>query len=184
MSDSTPNHTPVILVVDDDPSQRALIGSSLRALGMRIVESGNGLEAIGLFQACQPHLVLMSTQMPICDGFEACIEMRRLPGGVDAAIVIVTDLEDFESIERAYEVGATDFLTKPIDWQIFVQRVKYLLRSQEAFIALHQSRKRLAWAQRVANLGNWELDLSTKTMHCSSEVMRIVGVGEKQKSLP
>ncbi len=50
-------------------------------------------------------------------------------------VVIVTDLEDFESIERAYEVGATDFLTKPFNWQVLIHQVRYLLRAQQgAFV--------------------------------------------------
>lgn len=184
MSNLDLSAVPTILIVDDDPSQRMLMTAALERLGMKLVEAGDGIEAIEAFQEYQPLLVLMDIQMPTCDGFDACIEMRKLPGGDDAAIVLVTGLEDYESIDRAYEVGATDFLTKPFNWQVLIHRVRYLLRAQQAFAALHQSRKRLAWAQRVASLGNWEMDLATKFVHCSSEVVRILKAGTNQMSLP
>lgn len=183
MSDTTMKPRSTILVVDDDPSQRALMGATMESLGVRVIEAGDGIEAIEAFQAYRPLLVLMDIQMPLCDGYEACQEMRKLPGGEDAAIVMVTGLEDFESIDRAYEVGGTDFITKPINWQVIVHRVRYLLRAQQAFVALHQSRKRLAWAQRVASLGNWELDLPSSLVTCSSEVLRIVRINENSPTM-
>jgi diguanylate cyclase (GGDEF)-like protein/PAS domain S-box-containing protein len=184
MSSPALSSVPTILIVDDDPSQRMLMVAALDRLGMQTIEAADGIEAIEAFQAHHPILVLMDIQMPVCNGYDACEEMRKLPGGDDAAIVMVTGLEDFESIDRAYEVGATDFLTKPFNWQVLIHRVRYLLRAQQAFAALHQSRKRLAWAQRVASLGNWEMDLATKIVHCSSEVVRIFKAGNKPMSLP
>ena len=54
--------------------------------------------------------------MPVMDGFTACAELRELPGGDRVPVVMMTGLDDVQSIERAFEVGATDFITKPINW--------------------------------------------------------------------
>ena len=61
-----------------------------------------------------PDIVLLDVQMPVLDGFQTCIELRQLKVGAQTPILMMTGLDDLESIERAYEVGATDFVTKPV----------------------------------------------------------------------
>jgi diguanylate cyclase (GGDEF)-like protein/PAS domain S-box-containing protein len=76
------------------------------------------------------------------DGFEVCQEIRRLPQGNLTPILMVTGLDDMESINRAYEAGATDFITKSINWEVLSHHVRYMIRANQAFIKLGISEAR------------------------------------------
>ena len=121
---------PLILVVDDDDSQRLLAGASLQQSGFSVLEAASGERAIEVFQRYRPDLVLLDVVMPGMDGFATCAALRRLAGGQTVPIVIVTGLDDIKSIEQAYQAGATDFITKPIQWLILHHRVGLLRNMQ------------------------------------------------------
>ena len=118
-----------ILVVDDDPGARRLTRATLTRAGFDVVEARDGQQALEAMRAHGPDLVLMDVSMPVMDGFTSCAELRKLPGGGRVPVIMMTGLEDVESIERAFEVGATDFITKPINWPILAHRVRYMLRA-------------------------------------------------------
>jgi diguanylate cyclase (GGDEF)-like protein/PAS domain S-box-containing protein len=132
---------PLILVVDDDDGQRLLAGAALRQGGFAVVEAGDGEQALVAFQREQPDIVLLDVMMPEMDGFAVCEALRQLPGGQYCPIVLVTGLDDVESIERAYEVGATDFITKPIQWLVLHHRVRYILRASQT----EETIRKLSW---------------------------------------
>lgn len=166
---------PVVLIVDDDMAQRLLMRETLHGNSLVVEEAENGEEALAVFERCSPDLVLMDVKMPKMDGFTACARMRKLAGGQDAVIVLVTGLEDFASIRRAFDVGATDFITKPVNWPLLAHRVRYLLRAGRAFRNLRQSEKRLSIAQNIASLGNWDWDIDKNSVYCSPQMYRIFG---------
>jgi len=171
---------PVILVIDDDMAIRMLMRESLEQGGMRVEEAENGVEALSAFERFHPDVVLMDVNMPKMDGFTACSKLRQIPGGEDATVVMVTGLDDVQSIERAYEVGATDFITKPINWPILNHRVRYLIRATTAFRNLHRSEIRLSQAQRIARLGNWEWDIIANEIYFSEVICLIYGLEPKE----
>jgi diguanylate cyclase (GGDEF)-like protein/PAS domain S-box-containing protein len=175
MSTDKTRSAPVVLVADDDMAGRLLVRESLEQAGLRVVEAENGLEALALFYEHQPQLVLLDVVMPEVDGYEVCATLRKLPGGKAVPILMLTGLEDVESINRAYEVGATDFATKPINWLVLRQRVRYMLRAGQVLEELHRSQARLTTAQRTARLGNWEWDLISGRGYWSSEVYSLFG---------
>ena len=131
-----------ILIVDDDEGQRLLAGASLQQGGFAILQAGSGEQALEVFQQHQPDLVLLDVVMPGMDGFATCAALRSLAGGRTLPIVMVTGLDDVESIEQAYQAGATDFLTKPIQWLILHQRVRYILRASWTLRDLQNSEER------------------------------------------
>jgi PAS domain S-box-containing protein len=133
---------PLILVVDDDDGQRLLAGASLRQGGFAVVEAGDGEQALAAFQREQPDIVLLDVVMPGLDGFAVCAALRQSPGGQYCPIVMVTGLDDVESIEQAYQVGATDFITKPIQWLVLHHRVRYILRASQT----EETMRKLSWA--------------------------------------
>ncbi|MBC2695791.1 MAG: EAL domain-containing protein [Desulfobacteraceae bacterium] len=167
---------PVVLVVDDDIAVRLLICESLEQAGMIVKEAENGLEALSVFKRVRPDIVMMDVKMPKMDGFTACERLRQLPGGDEVSIVMVTGLDDVKSIQQAYDAGATDFITKPVNWSILNHRVRYLLRAREAFRDLCRSEDRLTQAQRVANLGNWEWNIVDNKLDWSGEIYSIFGL--------
>jgi diguanylate cyclase (GGDEF)-like protein len=100
--------------------------------------------------------VLLDVLLPGKDGFSVCQEIRSHHEGQNVPIVMMTGLDDIDSIHRAYGIGATDFITKPINWQILAYRVHYIFRSSKAFGDLRSSEARLSQAQQLARMGSWE----------------------------
>ena len=120
---------PRVLLVDDDLIPRVLARTALEGAGFDVEEARNGREAVEAFQRLRPSLVLMDAVMPEMDGFAACTAIRALPGGDRTPILMMTGLDDVESIRRAFEVGATDFATKPVHGSILGFRVGHLIRA-------------------------------------------------------
>jgi CheY-like chemotaxis protein len=98
-------------------------------------------------QRCSPDLILMDVEMPRMDGFAACRAIRDSENGATVPIVMVTGGDDLEAVTNAYEAGATDFVSKPINWPILGHRVLYVLRASDAIVRL-----RIADAQNRAVL--------------------------------
>jgi PAS domain S-box-containing protein len=134
-----PSDTHQILIVDDDPVMRLLVRNALEPAGFTVLEAEDGPAALSLFESAHPEIVLLDVLMPGMDGFAICTALRKLPDGARTPIIMLTALEDFESIQRAYETGATDFITKPINWTILGQRMRYMMRATHAANKLSRS---------------------------------------------
>lgn len=170
------HHKARILVADDAHLFRLLICESLNKDGYEIIQAENGQVAIELYKQEKPDLVLLDVKMPVKNGFDACKEIRQLENGADIPIVMLTSLDDSASVDKAYEIGATDFITKPINGSILRHRIRYLLRASNVHRSLKLSKARLANAQRIAKVGNWEWDIVEDKLHWSKEICRIFGV--------
>ena len=118
-----------ILIADDDRSMRLALMNVLDSDGYQLHEVTNGLEALRYCLKGLPDLVLLDAMMPEMDGFEACKKIRQLEGAKHIPILIVTALDDDESVERAFSVGATDYLPKPVHFAVLRQRISRLLRA-------------------------------------------------------
>ncbi|HUG72103.1 MAG TPA: response regulator, partial [Steroidobacteraceae bacterium] len=112
-----------LLIVDDDPLLRRLCMTALRHAGYDLQEADSGERAVGSFASSRTDLVILDVQMGGIDGYETCRRIRRLPGGENVPVIMLTSLDDAGSIERAYEAGATDFIAKPFQWPLLTQRV-------------------------------------------------------------
>ena len=170
------NPLPLALIVDDDITLRVLAREAIEQAGCRVEDASTGQEAIAAFQREIPQIVLLDVVMPGMDGFETCAAIRKLPGGAAVPILIMTGLDDVNSIATAYDAGATDFVTKPWNALVLSHRVRYMLRSSQAVAELLEREMSLAEAQRIAHLGNWRWDLTSNQFTASTEVFRILGV--------
>jgi diguanylate cyclase (GGDEF)-like protein len=162
-----------LLIVDDDRLLRGMAARTLRHAGFEVTEVASGEEALVSFEADMPDLVLLDLMMPGLNGYEVCRHMREQAGD-GMPIVMLTGLDDTDSIDQAYQHGATDFITKPINWTLLSHRVRYALRASRATQSMRRSRESLARAQRMAGMGNWSM-FGDGRMDCSSELMRIFG---------
>src|SRR3984893_10526709 len=171
----TSDQKQLVLVVDDEAIMRLLARTALERAGFAVEEADDGQAALAAFERLQPDLVLLDVVMPILDGFQACEALRKLEGGEHAPVLMMTGLDDSDSINRAYHVGATDFITKPIAWPMLGHRVRHLLRAQRALLDLKESQARLTNTQRIARLGHWEWHVATGQVRRSDEVYRIAG---------
>jgi diguanylate cyclase (GGDEF)-like protein/PAS domain S-box-containing protein len=168
----------LILVIDDDVGIRDLARHVLTAQGFLIISADNGEQGLQLFQDRKPDIVMLDVMMPGQDGFEVCTALRRLPVGKHTPVLMITSLEDVESIDRAYQAGATDFVTKPFNWPLLCHRLRYMLRASRAMSDLSKSRETLADAQRLAGLSSWEWDLESNIVYWSKEIYARFGVPE------
>lgn len=173
----------VLLVVDDDEMQRLLCRESLED-EFDIVEATEGKTAIAAFAEVKPDLVLLDVMMPDIDGFQTCRVLRSLPGGHTTPIVMATGLNDLASIETAYSAGATDFVSKPVNWALLPHRIRYLLRSHDVLRKFILSERWLAEAQRIAGVGNFIWSPASPTMQLSAEAARIFGYGGAEGQIP
>ncbi len=120
---------PQVLIVDDDLLQRLPMRAALEQDGFVVLEAENGQDAWQLMGQRRPDMVISDVVMPVMDGFELCQKIRRRDELQHLPILLATSLEDLASIKYAYQVGATDFITKPINWDLLGHRVRYILRA-------------------------------------------------------
>ena len=114
---------PIVVLADDDPSIRLMVRHVLESEDFDIIEASDGLEAIKAVEKHHPALILLDAVMPGIDGFTTCQQIKE-KGHTDIPVMMITGLDDDASVERAYEVGAIDFITKPIKWAVLKHRVK------------------------------------------------------------
>ena len=164
------------LVVDDDPLMRTFVREVLEQSGHDVCEAESGGQALERFVERRPDIVLMDILMPGMDGFTACSQLRGLVGGSRVPILVMTGLDDTESIAHAYEQGATDFIVKPFNPKILDHRVRYVLRGSHTLDDLIKSEVRLGLAQRIAKIGNWEWRPDTNQFAASAELYRLMGI--------
>jgi putative two-component system response regulator len=119
---------PVILVVDDHQLSRELLKTYLAIAGYEIIEAANGAEALEALETNTPNLVLLDIIMPKVDGFEVCQKIKENPETAMLPVIMVTGLEDFEARMKALELGADDYISKPISEQELLMRVSNHLR--------------------------------------------------------
>ncbi len=167
-----------LLVVDDDKVTRMTITKVLRKQGYEVIEAENGAEALERFAELRPDMVLLDVMMPVMDGYEACAELRKQGGYQRLPIMMLTGADEAEAIDKAFESGATDFITKPINWSLLGQRVRYALRTRELDIAFSRNQERLNQAQRIAKLGYWEMNLENGTVRLSDSMLAMMGGAE------
>lgn len=172
---ANPNQ-PLVLVIDDDLTTQVLARRSLENAGFKTLSATNGRQGLEIFEQSHPDIILLDVEMPEMDGFTACKKLRAMPEGKNIPVLMITGLDDLASIQNAYAIGATDFATKPINWAIMVYRVRYLLRASIVFKALEASKVRLAKAQKIAHMGNWDWDIINNRIYWSDQVYRIFGL--------
>ncbi|MFH2045975.1 MAG: EAL domain-containing protein [Pseudomonadota bacterium] len=165
-----------VLIVDDDTTIRFLARETLEEAGFEVTEAANGAQGFAAFESIHPQVILLDVMMPEIDGFAVCKKIRNHPDGKNIAILMMTGLEDIDSIQRAYDVGATDFITKPINWQILGYRANYMYRANQAFKDLKNSEVQLSSAQRIAHLGSWNWDIANNQIQLSDELYRIFNI--------
>ncbi len=177
-SQKSEEQAPRILIVDDDPGLRLQLRAALKKSGFTVAEAENGEQALASFAADRPAAILLDVVMPGMDGFGVCREIRARAGGEHTPVLMMTGLEDIDAIHRAFEAGATDFISKPVNWAMLDYRIRYMLRSSETFEALRKSQERLALAQEIARIGHWEIDRVSGRVQLSGAAAELLGLRE------
>ncbi|MFN9030307.1 MAG: putative bifunctional diguanylate cyclase/phosphodiesterase [Betaproteobacteria bacterium] len=173
-----------VLLVDDDPVTRLITAAALVERGWGVIEADGGGAGLALFELHQPDVVVLDALMPELDGFTTCVRLRQLNGGAHVPVLMLTGLDDEDSISRAYEAGATDFFVKTgSQWTLLSERLRYLLRAARTRAELAASQAKLKNAQRIARLGSWEWNIARRRVKLSPECCQIVDLAEQDDGL-
>ena len=169
-----------ILIVDDQEPNVLLLEQMLRGAGYLNVSSTRDPFAVcGLHEENHYHLILLDLQMPGMDGFQVVEGLKKIEGGNDVPVLVITAQPDHKL--RALKAGARDFVSKPFDLPEVLARVHNMLEMR--LLHLHgtiMNLARLENSQRIASLGDWELDLNTGRLVWSEEIYRILGISRQE----
>ena len=117
-----------ILLVDDEPDILEIVSYNLIQEGYQVFTAENGLEAIDLARQKKPHLIILDVMMPEMDGIEACERLRKIPELQETVITFLTARSEDYSQMAGFDVGADDYITKPIKPKVLMSKVTALLR--------------------------------------------------------
>jgi len=120
-----------VLLVDDEPDILEFLGYNLKREGYKVFSSSNGKEAISIAKKENPELIVLDVMMPGMDGMEVCRELRKITSQKNVMIAFLTARNEDYSQITGFDSGADDYITKPIKPNVFVSRVKALLRRVE-----------------------------------------------------
>ncbi|MBH8562922.1 PleD family two-component system response regulator [Nostoc sp. CENA67] len=147
----------LVLIVDDEQFNRMQLRLFIEKEGYQTAEAQNGREALTVVQQLHPDIVLLDAMMPDMDGFECCAQLQSLDCSKYTPVLMITGLEDQESVDRAFAAGAIDYVTKPIHWAVLRQRVKRLIQQsqlQQEQESVNQELKRLATIDGLTQIAN------------------------------
>lgn len=121
-----------LLFVDDDPILREFAQVNLASTAAEIDVAADGVEALEALSQARYDLLLVDLEMPRMDGFELLAHLRADPATAHLPIVVETGREDVEAIDRAFRLGATAFVTKPLNWRLLTYQLRFVLRAARA----------------------------------------------------
>jgi diguanylate cyclase (GGDEF)-like protein/PAS domain S-box-containing protein len=170
------NRATRLLVVDDDETFLLMIRKVMSNSGFIVVACNNGEDALEICRDITPDMILMDICLPGASGIEICRQIRQTTDYATLPILLVTANSDREIVRKGYEAGATDFLTKPLDWNLFAHHAEYLVQAGRAMGELRVNRSFLATAQRIAKIGSFTYDAETQESQWSSELYSILGL--------
>jgi putative two-component system response regulator len=170
---------PVVLVVDDHPLNLELIEGCLADVDCRVITATDGIEALELVKKDRPDLVLLDVMMPRMDGYEVCQRLKDSPEGKLLPVVMVTALGQIADRVRGLEVGADDFIVKPIERVELVARVRSLLRVKQLYDRLDDAQRTIFSLARAVEAKDSALESHTERVGMNARrIGEALGLGE------
>jgi len=148
---------PIAIIADDEDLGRLLLAETAVASGLSPLSFGNGAEALEAALSQDVAIVLLDVDMPGMDGYAVCRRLRAEARFATVPIVMVTGHEDSVAISRAFDAGATDFISKPVNWALLPRRLAYILRNAAAAERI----ERLAYFDTLTGLPNRQRCIDT-----------------------
>ncbi|MBS3954372.1 MAG: EAL domain-containing protein [Methylomicrobium sp.] len=175
-------HAEQILVVDDDPNFRLITRENLKAVGYDVIEAHSGNDALNTLKVRQPALIILDAMMEDLDGFETCKALRADPMLADIPVIMSTGLDDIDSINLAFNAGASDFVIKPLNYALLIHHIQFLLRSSRDTAALRTSQVQLSNAQRIARMGYWTWNVEENNFQMSGYLAELCQIEQSHFS--
>jgi signal transduction histidine kinase len=162
-----------ILVIDDDPVMRELAAAKLAEAGYETITAEDGEHGVAALEAGGVDLIITDLDMPKVSGFEVTQRVRATPAAADAPVIVITGSERPEAVDEAFAAGATSFLAKPINWTLFTQAVRFVLKAS-------QDQRDLRLARDAAEAGSRFKDslLSIMSHELRTPLNAIIGFGQ------
>lgn len=129
---STENSNYKILLVDDEPDIIEFVSYNLKKEGYQVFTAFNGKDAVTIAKSEIPHLIILDVMMPDMDGIETCRQIREVPELKNVLVAFLTARNEDYSQIAGFEVGADDYINKPIKPRVLLSRIKALLRRSAA----------------------------------------------------
>ncbi|ESA38993.1 response regulator receiver modulated diguanylate cyclase [Leptolyngbya sp. Heron Island J] len=173
--DITPSseHIPLILIVDDDAVSNLMLSEVLHKDGYKTSVVEDGQAALIACQKELPDIILMDAVMPVMNGFNCCRSLHILYGENCPPILMITGLNDTDSVEHAYKVGAVDYVTKPFHWAVLLGRVRQAISSHLA----HQKLKQALAKERLLLK---ELKIANQQLHSLATIDGLTSITNRR----
>jgi diguanylate cyclase (GGDEF)-like protein/PAS domain S-box-containing protein len=164
-----------LLLVDDEALNRDMLSRRLEHHGFRVEVAADGPSALQYIGTHRPDLVLLDIMMPGMTGVEVLQELRATYAPDQLPVIMVTALKDSDKVVEALNLGANDYITKPVDFPVAMARIHGQLARKAAESALRESEERYALAARGSNDGLWDWDLASGQVYYSERWKAILG---------
>jgi len=171
-------HKNRLLIVDDNEMNRDMLARRLARKGYEIALAENARQLLQRVEQEGVDLVLLDIEMPEISGLDALKTLREAYSPIELPVIMVTAKNQSEDIVKALDMGANDYLTKPIDFPVAVARIGTQLSHKRAQEALRESEERYALAAQGANDGLWDWNVLTNFVHYSPRWKAMLGCQE------
>ncbi|WP_353931697.1 diguanylate cyclase [Okeanomitos corallinicola TIOX110] len=172
---------PLVLIVDDDLIIQTQLCQVMQQEGYEVVVANNGQEALDIYINLNPNIVLLDAMMPVMDGFTCCTQMQALATekftddlSLTTPILMITGLHDPDSVDKAFAVGASDYITKPIHWAVLRLRVRRLLQMSGTMKKLKQKIEQEKLIVKITNKIRQSLNLNIILNTTVKEVRKLL----------
>jgi diguanylate cyclase (GGDEF)-like protein/PAS domain S-box-containing protein len=165
---------PSILVVDDDEVVRLLLHQFLKGAGYQVTEAEDGHQALDILSRERFDLVIMDISMPGLDGPEVCEQIRTTMVN-PPPVLMITALDDEETVNRSFESGAIDYIRKPIRWSVLKNRIRYIIGSYRSQLELENLSRNYELILDAAANGICGLDKDRKISYINPAALELLG---------
>ncbi len=171
-----------ILVVDDEEMNLDLCSRRLRRSGFNVAVAASGAQALAMVDSFLYDLILLDQMMPEMSGLEFLRKLRVHYSAQTLPVIMVTAVTEPARIAEALDAGASDYITKPIDFTVALARIRSQLSRRKVAIALHDSEERYALAAIGTNDGLWDWDLTRNEIFYSPRWRSLLGLPQDETS--
>ena len=172
-------NTKPLLLVDDDATNQDLLSRRLNRAGYTTEMAGSGYEALDVLARREVELVLLDSMMPGISGIELLCQLRKRFSPARLPIIMVTALGESDRVVEALNLGANDYISKPVDFPVALARIKAQIERKRAEDSLRESEERYALAARGSNDGLWDWDLANQRVYFSPRWKAMLGYAEE-----